>query len=174
MAKADRPVIQFSPTRNELILDRISLVGLLLTVAYVTGCWGSLPEHIPTHFDASGTPDGWGSRHMLLLLVAIPIVIHVAFGYLVRVPHIYNYPTRVTPENAERLYSLGRGLMYWLRAEMVLLFALLCLGTVRVALGQTEGLGPWPIWVALPVIYGTVIYFVVAMFRARGSRPRQG
>ncbi|NPV48564.1 MAG: DUF1648 domain-containing protein [Armatimonadetes bacterium] len=171
MLKSERPIIQFTPTTTEVILDRVSLVGLLLTVAYLTGCWASLPERIPTHFGVSGTPDGWGSRYMLLLFVAIPIVIHVAFGYLVRVPHIYNYPTKVTPENAERLYSLGRGLMYWLRAEMVLLFALLCWGTVRVALEQAEGLGPWPIWVALPVIYGTVIYFVVAMFRARGPRP---
>jgi hypothetical protein len=88
----------------------------------------------------------------------------------VRVPHIYNYPTKVTPENAERLYGLGRGLMYWLRAEMVGLFAFLCWGTVRVALGSAEGLGPWPIYVVLPLIYGTAIYFIVAMFRARAPR----
>lgn len=174
MLRTERPIIQLTPTTTETILDRVSLVGVLLTIAYLTGCWPSLPERIPTHFDASGTPDDWGSRYMLLVLVAIPIVAHFAFGYLVRVPHIYNYPTKVTAENAERLYRLGRGLVYWLRLELVLLFGFICWGTVRVALGQTEGLGPWPVWAALAVIYGTVIYYVIAMLRARGPRAGQG
>ena len=170
MARSDRPVIQLDPTPGEQLLDWASLLGLVLTLAFLAASWGGLPERVPVHFGASGQPDGWGSRNTLWLFAVVPLVIHVGFGLLVRVPHIYNYPTRVTPENAERLYRQGRQLMYWLRAEMVWLFAFLCWGTVRVAQGRAQGLGDGFLYVALFVIYGTVIWFLVGMIRARGAR----
>jgi len=104
---------------------------------------------------------------MVLLGPLIGLVCYVGMTYLQRHPHLYNYPCRLTPENTERLYRLGRGLLAWLKTELVWLFAWLTTASVRVALGQANGLGTWPIWVALVVIYGTAAIFLVAMLRAK-------
>ncbi len=41
---------------------------MILPLAYLALVWDSLPETIPTHFNAAGEPDGWGSRDTLIYI----------------------------------------------------------------------------------------------------------
>lgn len=43
---------------------------MLLPLAYLAYVWNSLPETIPTHFNAAGEPDGWGSKNTLIYVSA--------------------------------------------------------------------------------------------------------
>ncbi len=170
MVRAERPVIQLTPSTGEQALDWASLLGLIFTLAVLAASWSSLPERVPSHFGASGQPDAWGSRNTFWLFVVLPLVVHVALGLLARKPHLYSYPTRVTPENAEQLYRLGRGMIYWLRAGVVWLVAYLCWGAVRVAQGRAAGLNSVIMYALLCVIFATVIWFTLAMFRGQAVR----
>jgi uncharacterized membrane protein len=169
-----RPKLDLPPSPLDIILDRLSLVGVLLFVAVLAAAWKDLPERVPMHFGASGEPNGWGTKVSMLILPAVALVMHIGLGLLARLPHIYNYPGKVTPENAERLYPLGSSMMVWLKTEIVWLFTVLGWLTIRVALGQAHGLGPMMVYVALGVIYGTIGYFLVAMIRAAKARPTDG
>lgn len=158
----------------EQVLDRFSLAGVLFVVVLLAAVWDRLPARVPTHFGMSGAPNAWGSRNSLLLFAIVPLVIHVGLTVLSRVPWLYNYPVKVTEENFERLYRQGRGLILWLRTEIVWLFAVLGWKTIQVATVQASGLGPRLVFPALGVIYGTVIYFIVLMYRARRPSPNGG
>ena len=167
MNTPNRPRIEIVPTTLDRVLDRFSLAGVLFIVALLASAWDRLPARVPTHFGLSGEPNAWGSRNSLLLFVVVPVVIHIGLTVLSRMPWAYNYPAKVTEGNYVRLYALGRGLVLWLRTEIVWMFAVLGWQTMYVALGEASGLGPWLVWPALIVIYGTVTYFVVMMYRAR-------
>ena len=167
MTKAERPRIDLPATGLDKALDAFSLAGVMLIVALMVAVWDKLPARVPTHFGMSGPPDGWGARSSLLLFVIAPLVIHIVLTILARFPWIYNYPTKVTLENAERLYRLGAVAGRWLRTEMVWLFVILGWQTVRVALGQATGLPASGAFIGLGIMYATVIYLKVLMFRRR-------
>ena len=57
-----------------LVLSLLTLIGTALFLAVY---WRRMPEEIPTHFNAAGQADGWGSKSSILLL---PIVGAVMFG----------------------------------------------------------------------------------------------
>lgn len=167
MAQSSRPRVDLDRTGFETALEALGLVGLVVLLAVTAASWPDLPARIPTHFGAGGEPDGWGSRWTVLLMPAIGLVMYAGLAVLSRYPHIYNYPVRITPANAESQYRLARGLLLWMRVEMGWLFAGLQWGTVRVALGRAEGLGTWVAVFWLVVILGTVGVYVVRSLRAR-------
>ncbi|MGE5531760.1 MAG: DUF1648 domain-containing protein [Bacteroidota bacterium] len=154
------------PSRLDRVLEALSTAGVFASIALLVAVWNRLPERVPTHFGMSGAPDAWGSRTSLLLFVIAPLTIHVGLTVLSRLPWVYNYPVKVSEENVERLYTLGRRFMEWLRTEMVWMLVLVGWLTIRVALRQAEGVGLVPVLGPLVAIYGTGTYFVVAMVRA--------
>ena len=169
MKPSERPRLEIVPTRLDKVLEAVSTAGVLITIAFFVAVWDKLPARIPTHFGLSGAPNQWGPRGSLLLFIIVPLVIHIGLTILSRMPWSYNYPTKVTEENYERLYLAGRGMILWLRTETVWLFVVLGVQTVRVGLGQVKSLGPALAIVPLVVIYGTIIYYIVMMYRARRS-----
>jgi len=123
-------------------------------------------EVIPTHFNLTGKADGWGSRWLIVLL---PFVGNALFGALVglaRVPQSYNYPWRVTPENAARQYLLARRLMLAFSILLPVVFLRLLLGVIAVASGRAMGLGSWSLIENLaPVTLLLGLYLIMAWHR---------
>ena len=88
------------------VLEWISFTALVvLLAATALALLGPhrLPDPIPTHFDALGHPDGWGSPRMLLLLPAIATGIYLLMTWVACYPGAFNFPVRVTPRNREEL-----------------------------------------------------------------------
>ena len=165
LMRSERPRTEVPASRLDRVLEALSTAGVLSSIALLVAVWSKLPERVPTHFGMSGAPDGWGSRTALLLFVIAPFVVHVGLTVLSRVPWAYNYPVKVTEENAERLYTIGRRFMGLLRTEIVWMFVVLGWLTIRVALKQAGGVGMGMVLGPVILIYGTVAYFAVAMFR---------
>ena len=40
----------------------LALLVLLLSALFLAFSWRTMPDLIPTHFDAAGAIDGWGTR----------------------------------------------------------------------------------------------------------------
>src|SRR5437879_13033802 len=103
-----RPVLPLPSTPLDRFLLFVALVGVVCCVLPLAQSWSTLPQIVPSHFDASGRPNAYGSKSWLLLLPALSVILTAAFTILARYPHLFNYPIRVTPENAPRLYRSGR------------------------------------------------------------------
>ncbi|HEY5511242.1 MAG TPA: SdpI family protein [Prolixibacteraceae bacterium] len=54
--------------REKLIQELVLIVLTLLPVIYLAMNWNLLPESMPTHFDGSGQPNGYGSRWTYVML----------------------------------------------------------------------------------------------------------
>jgi uncharacterized membrane protein len=129
--------------------------------------WPHLPEVIPIHFGATGEPDGWGDRWVILLLPFFGIALFGILRALARVPDSYNYPWAITPENAARQYRLARRFVLAFGLLVALIFLHLVIGTAAVALGRTAGLGRWSLAIDLLGVALLIGSYCVVAWRRR-------
>ena len=143
------------------IPEYVALVALFLMGLITYEGLQVLPARIPTHFGASGLPDGWGPKSTFFLLPAIGLVLYLGITLAQRFPRRFNYPARLTEENRERLASLMLALLRWTKCEILALFGYLQLVTVLVATRRASGLGVIPMFTFIGVLLSTSILFTV-------------
>ena len=155
-----RPILDVPLSSLEKFLEALAVIGILLNIIFIAMFWTELPNKIPTHFGAAGAPDGWGGKGMLLFLTWTNIMLYLLLTIVNKFPHTFNYPVKITPENALKQYHLARYLLLFLKTETVLLFTYILWGTIQVALGKAEGLGILFLPIILVIIFGTIgVYF---------------
>jgi hypothetical protein len=155
------------------ILEALSLAALAVLVAETAlALFGSapLPARVPTHFNAVGSPDAWGSAAALWLLPAIAVTLYLLMTWVARHPAAFNYPARVTPINRQRLEGVALSMIAWLKAELLSFFALIQWTIVRAARHPDRAISPVPMPLLLALVFLTVGIHLVAIFRA-GRMP---
>lgn len=158
--KKKRPELSLPLTKYEKILEFLSGAAVLFNILFTIAVWGTLPESIPTHFGAAGTPDGWGGKGSLAFLAVGALLMYMLLTVVSRFPYTFNYPWKITEGNAQVQYQNARYLLAFLKTEVIGSFVYIQLGTIRVALGKAEGLGRTFLPVFLVLIFGTIgVYF---------------
>ncbi|HXH48691.1 MAG TPA: DUF1648 domain-containing protein [Terriglobia bacterium] len=100
-----------------------------------------LPARIPTHFNMSGEPNGWGPPHMLWLLLAFQVLLAVLMLSISfwgrRFPGSVHLGTRslrdFTPEQRERVWPLLDQMAGWMGVATSLFFVYLIRESIRAA-----------------------------------------
>ncbi len=151
------------------LLEAFGLAGLavLVWVTYAA-LYGPapLPDRVPTHFDASGTANGWGSPHAMIFIPLIAGSIYLLTSVASRFPSAFHYPVHATPQILPRLQAITLNLLAWLKVELAWLFAILQWVFVRSARSGEGHLFPVIIPGILLVLLGTVGWHVFTLFRA--------
>ena len=161
MTTEERPKfkIQLSPTDQALELLGW---GVLLALWVWTGTnYSSLPDTIPTHFNAAGEADGFGRKASIVGLPLIATLLYIGLTLLNRFPHIFNFPTPITPDNALSQYTNATRMIRFLKLILVLVFAGISFQTIQQANGTGEGLGLWFLPLTLVLVSMPLLYFVV-------------
>lgn len=151
----------------DYLLEICGVLGVLFMIILAAKFWIDLPERIPVHYNARGEPDGYGPKSMIWILPSVTLILYIGLTILNRFPHIFNYPVKVTAENAERLFTLGTRTIRLVKAVVIIIFAFISFRSVRIALGDDHGLGSFMIpvfMIAMAVIIGFMIY---QMMRSR-------
>lgn len=56
---------------------------ILLPLFYLASVWNLLPNEVPTHFDANGTPDDWSEKPALIYIIGgLNVFIYLLMKYL--------------------------------------------------------------------------------------------
>jgi len=105
-------------------------------------------DKIPSHFSFSGRPDSYGSKYTILVIPVIHSLVFVLLTVINRYPHIFNYPIKITNENALRQYSLATRAIRYLKTTLSLLFLSL---TYLAYISATSDIQISVIWI-FPVI----------------------
>jgi len=165
----DRPRIRIETTAFDLFLEGLSLLALLILVGlpllYWAQHWAQLPDSVPTHFDAAGRPDSYGSKGSLLALPFLGIALYVVLSFIQQVPHTFNYPVKITPDNAEPLFRHAVRMIRLLKVIITLGFAFILYRVIHTVLGQAEGLGAWFLPVFLLAMTVALGYGIWPAFR---------
>jgi uncharacterized membrane protein len=162
-----RPAPQLYWSKSDVLLQVIAFLGVVTSGVLLAVRWPGLPDIVPRHFGVTGQPDAWGSKVSLLQLPIVTFVLYVLLTVLERFPNSFNYPWRITPENAQTQYRIARKLLISVKALMVWTFFFILWRTLEAALGVRGGLGPW----FVPLIVGATAA-LIAYFMYRGARAR--
>ncbi len=167
MMNTQRPRTEIEPTPIDRALDTLAMMGLLYMVVITVIYYPQLPATIPTHFNFAGRADDWGPKSTLLLLPVMNVVMYIAFSIIVRFPHTYNYPVKITAENAEKQYRIGISIIRWLKMEIVCFFAFLTQQIIVAVQTKTMSMRPWvPLLFVAAILITTAVHIVLA-YRAK-------
>lgn len=120
----DRPRIKVPYSKKHKIIDVLSLLGIFLMAAatYISSLY--MPERVPVHFDVMGNPDGFASSvnffKQNMFFTCVNLIVWIVLSFLRKIPHYYNWPSKITAENAEKQYIIGVDFIYYLKACIIL------------------------------------------------------
>ncbi|MEG4406784.1 DUF1648 domain-containing protein [Microcoleus sp. MON2_D5] len=166
-APNQRPIISLRLSPVLVAVELFGAIAILLAVLLIVKFWAVLPDRIPIHFSLGGLPDAWGDKVTIWLVPAVAAIIFAVLTAVSRYPHTFNYPVRITSENAHRQYRLGRGLLAWLKAEICWLLAFVVRQQILVALGNAQRFSVELVLGIIVLIFGTVGVYLLKAYSAR-------
>lgn len=157
--KTNRPIIKVPTEPLDSVTDLVSVTLIILMVGFTGYHYSSLPETIPTHFNAAGQADGYGSKTSIWLLPAINAIMFTGLFILNKYPHLHNYMVNITAENALKNYRFSTRLVRLINFLCTVLFAYIQYKIILGARAKTNDLGDW----FLPVVIGSSILLPIAL-----------
>lgn len=137
----DRPKINIKYETIDYIIESLGIIALVCLLTAPIYFYNILPDNIPIHYNIHGQPDAYESKQMIWLLPVIGLLLYIGMTLLNKIPHLFNYPTKVTSENAERLYRTGTRTVVVFKVISTLIFAYLNFKTINIGLSQSTRLG---------------------------------
>jgi len=133
-------------------LELIPLFLLVLTLYLALSNYAALPDSIPTHFNAQGIADDWGSKDTILIILGLNAFIYVLLtainiGFaVVRDPRVLiNLPARwkarLSDTQIEQLRVILNRCLLLLKILMQGLLGYIVYITIEIALGRAASLG---------------------------------
>jgi uncharacterized membrane protein len=165
--KESRPRLKPEMSPLDWLLEIFALLILLCFLGYFIYHYPHLPRVIPSHFNASGDVDQHSQKTTLWMLPVISVLIYLLLFFISMLPHTFNYPGKITPQNAQRQYNLAVRLIRYLKMLIPALFFYTYHSIVRVACHKTGGLGPWFLPVFLTLIFFPIIIYLIAASRSK-------
>ena len=160
----------------KLELTAIDKVGEFLGWASVVVIWyitisnyNALPEIIPKHYNIAGEVDGFGEKSNILILPIISTIFFIVLSILNKFPHIFNHPTYITQQNAQKQYINATRLIRYLKLIIVVIFGFIAFKTIYTANGKSVGLGSWFLPLLLVLIFIPLVYSIVKSILAKGN-----
>ncbi|MDR0801791.1 DUF1648 domain-containing protein [Fluviicola sp.] len=164
---AERPKVKLELTTDDKVLEIIGWIFIIIIWSLTIANYSSLPETIPTHYNAAGKADGFGEKTTILFLPLIATILFVGLTILNKFPHIFNYPVNITKENALRQYTNASKLIRYLKVIIVIVFSFIAFKTIQNANRKADGLGNW----FLPLFFGLVfiplVYFIIKSIKTK-------
>ncbi len=148
----ERPKLHINWQPIDWLFEVMGAIALVLMVILPILYFNVLPDEVPRHFNTAGQPDAMGSKTTILLLAGIGVVMYLGLWKLNQYPHTFNYPVRITKENAYYQYEVATRMMRLMNVLIATSFAYIIHRIIQNALGNTHGLGPY----FLPVFLGTM------------------
>jgi uncharacterized membrane protein len=156
-----RPRLKLKLNQTDKILEIVGWISVIGIWALTLTNYSILPEIIPIHFNGAGKADGFGNKTHIFVLPIISSLLFIGFTILNKRPHIFNYPSQITKENALRQYTNATRMMRVLKLVIVVLFGLIVFREIQIVNGNANGLGAWFLPFTIGVFIILTLYFLM-------------
>jgi uncharacterized membrane protein len=156
-----RPILKIPLSNLDKVLEISSFLLLLLLWIYVFIHVPSLPDAIPTHFGLNGKVDSFGSKYTIFALPILTTVMLAGLTFLNRYPHIFNYLTEITQENAFVQYQAAQQVIRILKISLTLTFGFVTFAIISNTQGKMDGFSIWFLLPTLVLVLVPVLYFIL-------------
>ncbi len=135
-----RPKIKIHLDPIDYLIQGIGILGLLTLIILPVYYYDQLPDVIPSHYGANGKADGFSGKGIIWMLPILGLILYLGIHWLNKYPHIFNFPQKVTEENAERLYTIATKVTRFINAQIAIVFTYITYSTIQTSLGYQDGL----------------------------------
>ena len=167
MQSLNRPKISIKRDPSDWIIEIAGALFMLLMIGLPIYYFNQLPDTIPSHFNALGEPDAYSKKNSIWTLPIVGLFTYIGLFALNGYPHIFNYPTEITEDNAERQYRIATKLLRTMNLVIAAGFAYITYSTIQAAFGNQMGLGMWFLPIFLLSIFGTTGVYLYSAFRKK-------
>ena len=150
------------------ILLYLSVLSLIVPLIYIVATWTSIPDQIPTHFNASGEADAWNSKTSVIVLIVVQVFIFILMLFSLLFPQIWNFPVKLTQNNAEAAYRYTRSMLCWITLGINAMFSYINIQSCRGA-----SLGVFFLPVTLGAIAFILIFYMIRVILLPKSKTPQ-
>ncbi|WP_452223052.1 DUF1648 domain-containing protein [Lacinutrix chionoecetis] len=168
MFNDSRPKLTLKKDQAQRILEYATFGLLCIALLYTVLNYNNLPEQVPMHFNLSGEVDSYGEKSFVWFPILIGFVLCIGIYKLNKYPHLFNYPDKITKENAEKHYTSAVKMMSWLNFLMALLFAVVTYQIVSLGMSGASKSAKWSeylIYVVIAIMtFGPLIWVVKIAF----------
>ncbi|OIQ30708.1 MAG: hypothetical protein BM564_00390 [Bacteroidetes bacterium MedPE-SWsnd-G2] len=166
----NRPKIIIPLQTIDILVELTTFSLLLFSWGYSWSNYSTLPDTIPTHFNASGIADDFGDKSTIWILPILFLTTYLLLFIVNRFPEYHNYMVKITTENAYRNYKFSTQTLRLINLFCAVLFAYINYFTIQYALQSQQQLGQW----FLPtVIAFTVLLPIFLFFRSKHINSKQ-
>lgn len=89
-------------------LNWLAIGSVLVHISLIALNYSQLPDRVPIHFDITGTPDNYGNKATVWILVGLAIAMYFFMRFIANLSaDKYNYPVKITPANAKQQFLMG-------------------------------------------------------------------
>ncbi|MDH5609258.1 MAG: DUF1648 domain-containing protein [Cyclobacteriaceae bacterium] len=164
---SSRPKIEIKRTRFDFFLEIVAVCAVLVGILFPSLSYRELPTQVPVHFDFTGVADGYGHKSFLLLLMGIELLLFLLLFFVARYPHHFNYPVRITQENARHQYRNAVLLVRSMNAVICVFYSFLTTRLVQLGLGVQHNLGFYTTSVFVSGLFLLLFYFIYRSYAHR-------
>ncbi len=162
-----RPRMKLQLNQTDKILEVLGWVSVVGIWALTLTNYSILPEIIPIHFNGAGKADGFGNKTHIFILPIISTLLFIGLTTLNKHPHMFNYPSQITKENAVHQYTNATRMMRVLKLVIVVLFGLIVFRKIQIVNGHADGLGTWFLPLTMGMIFIPMLYFLIKSLKKK-------
>lgn len=156
-----RPRLNIEKEPVDKALELAGIVGVIVMLALPVYYWQDIPDIVPTHFNAAGQPDDYGSKWSTIALPIIGSLLFFGLIWINKYPHSFNYTQKITEANAYDQYRMASRLMRVVGTIVSLSFAYLTYTVIHTSLGNLDGPGKYfVIFFTVGVLVVPIIYLI--------------
>jgi len=156
-----RPRLTIEKEPIDKALELVGAIGVILMLALPLYYWPDIPDVVPTHFNAAGQPDDYGSKWSTIALPIIGLLLFVGLYWINKYPHKFNYPHKITEANAYKQYRMASRLLRVVGTIVALSFTYLTYTVIHTSLGNLNGPGRYfGIFFPVSVLIVPLIYLI--------------
>ncbi|MBP6386989.1 MAG: DUF1648 domain-containing protein [Pseudarcicella sp.] len=126
----ERPKLKLELTTTDKLLEIFGWVSVVIIWIIAIANYSSMSETIPIHFNLIGKADGFGSKNHIFGSPFIATLLFAGLTILNKFPHIFNYPTHITSENALKQYTIATKIIRYLKLIVVVIFGVIVFYTI--------------------------------------------
>ena len=156
-----RPKIELQLNQTDKTLELIGWFAVFGIWVLTVANYSELPDIIPIHYNGTGEANEFGNKSNILSLPIISTLMFIGLTVINKYPHLFNYPSEITKENALHLYTKASRMIRFLKFIIMIIFGLIVFKTIQNANGNANGLGTWFLPLTMGMIFIPIIYFLI-------------
>jgi hypothetical protein len=163
--KEERPRLKIELSLTDKFLEASGWILLIILWTFLIMRYYGIPETFSSNDYLTANSENSETLLLDLILPVTGSLLYAGMSVLNKFPHNFNFPTRITAQNAPRQYTIATKLIRYLKFMVVLTFSLIVFLTFWTANNHATLPVVWVVPVFIALFYIPMGYGIVRLFK---------